>query len=214
MNQLKTRFGTPDGYTYFIDELGIIHQEDPQPFTYDAAYCSTYDTPEYRRESDKLMAMRYAFMIACHGKRPDSVLDFGCGNGAFVDFCNQQTSAIGYDIAPGPGKIDYLVPADVITFWDALEHVPDLDATLAVLECETICVSLPCCHYHTLGMEWFDTWKHRKPNEHLHHFNCPQLERLLWNHGYKCVAFCNIEDLVRKPVDKYTNIITMGFRRI
>jgi hypothetical protein len=33
------------------------------------------------------------------------------------------------------------------------------------LKCHYVCISLPWCHY--FSDEWFETWKHRKPNEHL-----------------------------------------------
>jgi len=39
------------GYLYEQDEYGI-HQINPDPFTYDANYCATYDTASYRTGND------------------------------------------------------------------------------------------------------------------------------------------------------------------
>jgi hypothetical protein len=214
MSVLITRFSTSDGINYFVDDMGIIHQETYVPFTYDENYCSTYDTDLYRRESEKLQALRYGFAVACHGRVPGKILDFGCGNLAFVDFANQHTNAIGYDIAAGPGKTDKLQPASVITFWDALEHVPDLDSTLNSIECDTVIISLPWCHYVTEGLQWFNSWKHRKPNEHLHHFNPSSLMLLLESHGYRQIAISYHEDIIRKGGNCLPNILSMGFRKI
>jgi hypothetical protein len=207
-------FTTSDGVQYEIDELGIIHQLNPQPFAYDANYVATYDTDAYRRDNDRLQAMRYAFAVACHGHTPGKIFDYGCGNLAFVNYARQSSWAVGYDITGLPGTVTELQAASVYTFWDALEHVPDLDAVLSAIDCETICISLPWCHYHRDGLQWFDTWKHRKPNEHLHHFDADSLTQLLAKHGFtnrRALSFH--EDIVRKGDGRLPNILSMGFRR-
>lgn len=210
-------FATSDGIEYCIDEFGVIHQLNPQPFKYDASYVSTYDTEAYRRDNDRLQSMRYAFTVACHGHTPGKILDYGCGNLAFVNFARQASWAVGYDITGMEGTINQLQPASVYTFWDALEHVPDLDEVLRGIDCETVCISLPWCHYDRGGIEWFDTWKHRKPNEHLHHFNPDSLTQLMGAYGFKKVAVSWHEDIVRKGqqmngFERLMNILTMGFR--
>ena len=35
-----------DGEEYKFDRYGVLHQLKPTPYTYDASYCATYDTPE------------------------------------------------------------------------------------------------------------------------------------------------------------------------
>lgn len=199
---------------YQIDEMGIIHQINPRPYRYDANYVATYDTEAYRRDNDRLQAMRYAFAVACHGRTPGKIFDYGCGNLAFVNYARQSSWAVGYDITGLPGTVTELQPASVYTFWDALEHVPDLDAVLSAIDCETICISLPWCHYHREGLQWFEKWKHRKPNEHLHHFNADSLTQLLAKHGFtNCRALSFHEDIVRKGDGNLPNILSMGFRK-
>ena len=208
-----SNFKTSDGIEYTIDNLGIIHQVNPQPFKYDATYVSTYDTEAYRRDNDRLQALRYAFAVACHGRTPGKILDYGCGNLAFVKFARQCSWADGYDITGMEGTLTRLEAAGVYTFWDALEHVPDIYSLLKDIDCETICISLPWCHYNREGLDWFDTWKHRKPNEHLHHFNPYSLRNLLREYGFNQVAVSYHEDIVRKGTGKLHNILSMGFRR-
>lgn len=214
---MTKQFTTSDGAIYEIDEIGVIHHTNPVPYKYDATYVSTYDTESYRRENDKLQALRYGFVVACHGHTPGKILDFGCGNLAFVKFASQGSWAVGYDITGLPGTTKELQPAPVYTFWDALEHVPDPAGLIKSIECDTICISLPWCHYERNGQEWFETWKHRKPNEHLHHFNAASLQRFMFNLGYEKVAISHHEDLVRKPSADVQyplpNILSMGFRK-
>ena len=57
---------------------------------------------------------------------------------------------------------------DIITFYDSLEHFEEIEF-VKKLKCNYICISVPNCHYK--NDEWFRNWKHRKPNEHLWHFN-------------------------------------------
>ena len=208
-----SNFQTSDGIEYCIDELGIIHQVNPETFVYDANYVSTYDTEAYRRDNDRLQAMRYAFAVACHGRTPGKILDYGCGNLAFVNFARQSSWAVGYDITGMEGTVSQLQPASVYAFWDALEHVPDLHEVLRKIECETVCISLPWCHYNREGLDWFDTWKHRKPNEHLHHFTPDSLRDLMRQYGFTQVALSFHEDIVRKGTGSLPNILSMGFRR-
>jgi hypothetical protein len=72
-------------------------------------------------------------------------------------------------------------------------------------------VSLPNCHY--FSDEWFETWKHRRPNEHLWHFNETSLINFMNEIGYSKVNICNIEDTIRKHSHDYSNILTGIFKK-
>jgi len=210
---------TSHGYEYSIDHLGVIHQLNPQPYVYDQTYVSTYDTDEYKRQSDILQALRLGFTIAAHKRKPESILDFGYGNGAFIKFAKQHIDkVIGYDISgvevEGCETYTEIKPAEVVTFWDALEHVNDL-SFLETIKCETIVISLPYCHFpNQENLNWFnDLYKHRKPNEHLHHFNPVSLKLTMQNYGWREVARSTHEDIVRKSTHGKENILTMAFKR-
>ena len=206
------------GTQYSVDNLGIVHQLNPKPYVYDKEYVSTYDKPEYKELSKRISATRLALIVGAFGRVPDSILDFGYGDGSFLKYSKQLVeNCYGYDITEldVPAKCirieDYLnSEVDVITFWDALEHCPDI-SFVKYLKCKMIAVSLPNCHGY--NSEWFDNWKHRKPDEHLHHFNKSALERFFVEYGWRLVSISNIEDTVRAPIDEKENIITGCFVR-
>jgi hypothetical protein len=60
-----------------------------------------------------------------------------------------------------------------------------------------------------MGAEWFRTWKHRKENEHFHHFDVHGLIKLAHKAGYTPIHICNHEDEIRKSVSNLPNILTM-----
>lgn len=205
---------------YHVDQMGAIHQIDAKPYVYDSNYVATYDTPEYQRQSDILQALRLGFLIAAHGQNPYSILDFGYGNGAFMKFATRQDACAiyGYDVTgiQIQGcviKSDYKDPYSVITFWDAFEHIADL-SFVKDLKCETIIMSLPYCHFNTQGVSWFaEKYKHRKPDEHLHHFDAPALQNTMLSFGWKMVAKSTHEDIIRKSTHGLSNILSMAFKK-
>ena len=208
---------TSHGRRYEIDQFGVVNQIDAKPYVYDDKYCATYDTEEYRRQSDLLQALRFGFIQAAHGKRIQSVLDCGYGNGAFMQFAKQHVPFVyGVDVTGINIENCYIMPefvkADVYTFWDAFEHIPDL-SFIRDVHCETVVISLPYCHMLTQGKDWFDNYKHRKPDEHLHHFNEFSLGNLMLNYGWKRVAVSGHEDIVRVSGHGLQNILTMAFKQ-
>lgn len=205
------------GRQYEIDKYGVIHQTDAKLYTYDAGYVATYDTEDYRRANDKLQALRLGFIIGVHGFIPYSICDVGYGNGAFLKAAEIIPIRYGKDVTgvevPGVELTDKYPPVDVITFHDCLEHIPDL-SFVKDLKCKTLVVSLPNCHYRTAGQIWFDDlYKHRKPDEHLHHFDMQSLEAFMLSCGWRVVATSNHEDIVRQSTGNWENILTMAFKR-
>jgi hypothetical protein len=73
-------------------------------------------------------------------------------------------------------------------------------------------VSLPW--YHNISDEWFSTWKHRKPDEHLHHFDLSSLTNFMRSQGFRLVGHSNVEDTIRKSVSTLPNILTAVFEQI
>lgn len=202
------------GYTYLQDEFGI-HQLNPEPFTYDANYCATYNTEAYRRGNDILQALRLGFVIGSHGLVPKSIADIGYGNGAFLMRCKGVIPKLyGKDVSGVTlnfiETVWHYPQCDVVTFWDCIEHIENWDF-LFDIPCDTICVSLPWCHF--LSVEWFDNWKHRKPNEHIHHFDNITLPKMMAKYGWFPVSVSNHEDIVRVGEDSLPNILSMAFKR-
>jgi len=79
------------------------------------------------------------------------------------------------------------------------------------LKCSVVCISVPNCHYK--DDEWFENWKHRRPNEHLWHFNKESLVKFMKRMGFVLCSYSNLEDTIRKNNDQIeTNILTCVFR--
>ena len=201
---------------YQVDEFGIAHQLNPQPFEYNEDYVAIYSKPEYAKKTLELSKLRLEFILKSIKYMPNSIFDFGYGRGDFIKHCSSFVGKVyGYDITglqvpENCIRVEEFVPADVYTFWDSLEHCPDINF-VKELPCNYLAISLPYCHKY--GGEWFDNWKHRKPHEHLHHFNRESLEEFFVAMGYSLLAFSDIEDSVRIPVDNRQNILTAIFKR-
>lgn len=203
------------GHHYHVDEYGV-HQTNPQPFTYDTAYAATYDKPEYKLGSETLNALRLGFIIGTYGKVPQSICDVGYGNGDFLRMCKGVIPKLmGKDVSGV--TLDWIeqvwsyAPCDVVTFHDVLEHIQDL-SFLNDIPCKMIVVSCPYCHLHERGLEWFDKFKHHKPDEHVHYWNKKTLSRVMFKYGWDEVATSTHEDKVRVGADS-PNILSMAFKR-
>ena len=207
---------------YNQDQFGVIHQIEKQPLVYSNSYVdSVYQTDNMKVLTRQMAYLRLGFITGIVSKPTSqlSLLDIGFGNGAFLDVAKTAfKTAAGNDIFDNPylpqgcnrvqelGQ-DYF---DVITMYDSFEHFDELDF-VAQLRCNYLIVSVPWCHY--VSDAWFDAWKHRKPNEHLHHFDQFSLTAFLLEYGYYLITFNNIEDAIRRPVDDRPNILTAAFRR-
>lgn len=207
------------GRKYEIDRNGVIVQTDHRPFEYDPNYSAIYDKPEYKQGSDLLQAMRLGFAQGAHGKPIRSLLDMGYGNGAFINFAKKHIPYVyGYDITGVPLDGAYVMPelikADCYTAWDVIEHFPDC-SFLKDLPCDTLCVSLPFCHFHTEGFDWFENkYHHLKPDEHIRHFNSWSLQAFMRQYGWEAVTESAHEDIIRKGQNGLQNILSMAFKKI
>lgn len=203
---------------YDVNEDGIIFQVNRSPFNYDLEYASNYSQGRYGEVGNYMSYLRLGNIIGAIQKIPSSILDIGYGNGAFIKVCADTIEDVnGNDITdyPLPDKVKFVSDIfsrhfEVITFFDSLEHFDTID-WVKDLNCDYINISLPNCHYKS--DEWFDEWKHRKPNEHLWHFNSESLVRFMNRMGYKCISLSNVEDVIRKNKPDEDNILTGVFKK-
>jgi hypothetical protein len=204
---------------YEIDKFGVIHQLNPEPFIYDTEYIDgSYGN--IRPLTEQMAYLRLGYIIGVLGKIPCSVLDVGYGDGAFLKVCAASNiDSYGTDLFDNyiPDKCKFVKEStdrfyDVITFFDSLEHFPDINF-VRDLQCNYVVVSLPWCHNY--DEEWFMNWKHRKPNEHIHHFNIRSLQNFMEDCGFSRIGFSNVEDTIRKSTkNNYgSNILTAVFER-
>jgi len=201
---------------YASNEDGVIYQIERNPFDYTGHYNDYYkDIKECTRYTSNL---RLGYIIGSIGHIPESVLDVGYGAGVFLEACDDIVDRYGYDISGWPvpdgckfSDSLFYQSYEVITFFDSLEHMEDI-SFVKDLSCKYVCISVPDCHY--FDDEWFENWKHRKPDEHLWHFNKTSLEKFMTRMGYETINICNIEDITRKNYKNYTNILTGIFKKV
>jgi ADP-L-glycero-D-manno-heptose 6-epimerase len=197
---------------------GIIKQQEITKISYDYEYSNNYNN--YGEKNTQFSFLRLGILLGALGKTPDSILDVGYGNGDFLKIASKAIpQCYGSDISnyPVPDGITRVELTDnkyydVICFFDSLEHFDDI-SIIKDLNCEYIFISIPWCHNFTT--KWFEKWYHRKPNEHLWHFNKPVLIDFFLNYGFECIYSSNFEDIVRKnPNSKYyPNILSCIFKK-
>ena len=57
-------------------------------------------------------------------------------------------------------------------------------------------------------------WKHRRPDEHLWHFNEKSIVNFFNESNFELVKVSNVEDVIRKGDYEYENILTCIFKKI
>jgi hypothetical protein len=199
---------------------GVIKQVNiTSKVDYNEAYIeNSYNT--YGTNGTKLAHLRLGFLLGLIHNH-DSIIDVGYGNGDFLDACtNTFSQCYGNDISEYklPDTCDYISyddmlkkEVDVITFFDSLEHFEDI-SFVKDLKAKYILISVPWCHYKS--DKWFDDWKHRRPDEHLWHFNEKSLCEFMKENGYINKKTSNIEDIIRKTEKNEYNILTVLFERV
>lgn len=202
---------------YDKNEDGVIFQVDKKPFDYTGSYNNYYKNIE--SYSWHTSYLRLGYIIGSIGRVPKNILDIGYGTGAFLKVCEAEIpERYGHDISgwPTPDGCQFVENIfskkyDVITFFDSLEHMENIEI-VKDLNCNYVCISLPWCHY--FDDEWFETWKHRKPDEHLWHFDEKSLQNFMTRMGYETINICNLEDVTRHNNQPYQNILTGLFKKV
>lgn len=204
---------------YAKDENGVIFQITKKKYNYDMEYIET--TYALYNTTPLMSHLRVGALL---GKlapyKPTKLLDVGYGNGDFL-----KTAALtipecyGADIPPAyplPQNIKFVENIyddqyDVVCFFDSLEHFENI-YDIQNLKTKYVFISVPWCHYKSDS--WFDSWKHRKKDEHLWHFNLKSLKEFFESLGYEYVSHSSVEDIIRKPVDELPNILTALFKKV
>lgn len=204
---------------YELTQDGAIKQSTFKPFTYDQQYSDS----RYSVFNDRgnILNLRLGYVIGSIGHIPHSLMDIGYGNGDFLESCmGLIPNLYGNDVPPayplknGIQFIENILEqkVEVVTFFDSLEHFPDIE-WVKDLKCKYVVISLPWC-YNGLDDEWFQNWKHRKPDEHLYHFDDKSLVYFMYRMGFELINYCNIEDKIRIDKSLSPNILTACFRKI
>lgn len=125
----------------------------------------------------------------CEFKREFSILDVGIGCGMFVEkMRNLGWECWGIDV--NPFAIDWLngkgwffpaeKKADILTFWDVMEHIPHIDLIFDYHKAKFIFITMPIY----FGEKEALSSKHLKPGEHCWYFTRAGLIRFMRERGY------------------------------
>tara|TARA_Y100000593_G_scaffold31767_3_gene62504 strand:- start:31751 stop:32401 length:651 start_codon:yes stop_codon:yes gene_type:complete len=171
----------------------------------------------YGELSRRMSFLRLGFLLGAIPETPSKILDIGYGNGDFLNCAKDFISdPAGFDVNGYPVpegcrfvKDIYEERFDVVCFFDVLEHFEDI-YEIRKLKTSYIYISVPECHY--LSDEWFLNWKHRRPDEHLWHFNKSSLRKFMNELGYILITYSNVEDCIRTPDSNESNILTGIFK--
>jgi len=203
---------------YEVVEGGVIKQKIVHKITYDYTYSNKYN--QYGEKSNYMAYLRYAVLQGVLQSIPESIVDVGYGNGSFLEVCKQTIKNTygcdlsDYPVPEGCKKIDFcdISNVDVVCFFDSLEHFDDI-SVIKNLDTKYIFISVPWCH--NFSDEWFLNWYHRRPNEHLWHFNKESLINHFSINGYTCIYTSNIEDIIRQnsSLEGHPNILSCIFKK-
>jgi hypothetical protein len=195
-----------------IKQKNIINKQD-----YNVDYVNQRYN-QYGYKGHQISGLRLGYLIGTIGLTPRSILDVGYGNGDFLKLCKNGidecfgNDVSGYQVPDNVKFTDNIFDRhyDVISMFDVLEHFEDI-YFVKELKCDYVYISVPWCH--NFSDEWFFNWKHRRPDEHLWHFNDKSIKLFFDEMGFDMISHSNIEDIVRKPVDSNSNILTCIFKK-
>lgn len=160
------------------------------------------------------------------------LMDFGCGAGDFIKTAaslyrvcgveaNDDSASLarqrGHTVRTFSDLSSFSV--DCITFFDSLEHVPDVEARFPVIvqglsDNGWVIISMPQVK-ERVSSEWFSSWRHNRPDEHLVYFTVDGLKYFLGRHGFDVLYVTNQESLLRVDPNNYEkNIMTMVARKL
>lgn len=149
-------------------------------------------------------------LVLKYAKR-GSILDFGCGTGAFLGVCvRDKWEAYGIEPDADARRIakekngveateskedfDLKYPDkqfDAISLWHVLEHVPDLENWFAFVEKHlkpggTLFIAVPNCSSYDAS-KFGEHWAAYDVPRHLWHFTPNDINSLFAKHGYKLI---------------------------
>lgn len=158
----RISYDVPD-YEYLVSfiaryaacgDCGTLYQIPmPDSFTLTSFYPKTYHSFATTGALAKVRhSLRLRRLLRLLSKDTGVVLDYGCGNGSFIQWASERAKGIsfwGYELADRPrtetrgrativtGSVEHLInqlpPCDLVTMNHVLEHLPDPRSVLAAL---------------------------------------------------------------------------------
>lgn len=137
-----------------------------------------------------------------------TILDYGCGTGMFLNACNKSgwetygmepddnarkmASEHGLNVFSDKAKVQTYITDknfNAITLWHVLEHVTDMEETLAFFKSKlnadgVLIIAVP--NYVSYDAQYYkEFWAAYDVPRHLHHFEEKSMKSLLENSGFK-----------------------------
>lgn len=192
----STRFGPVfDKHDRCVDCDHIFQNPPDVNIAYDKDYIDTrYGTYTTTAAMSRLR-LGLVMSFGGYGKW----LDVGYGQGDFVKAAIEAgVDAYGNDVhGQDYGVRDVPLCSDeqwdAVTFFDSVEHFPDLEPAKHVIKrAKLVVISVP---KRPDSFPADLTWRHYRPGEHLHYFSPESIRRLV---GKPQLFETNIEDTIRK----------------
>lgn len=190
------------------EELGMGFHSRPA-MSYDGGYFEKYQVLDNSDMGASLTRLRVDMVERHHGDDSNQVIDIGIGGGRFVT----QYGGFGYDVNPdaiewltdrGWFRDPYVNGAEVLTFWDSLEHIPNPEAIVARAS-RWVFVSMPI--YSDLG-DCLGS-PHYKPGEHIWYWTFDGLARWFQRQGFEMYEANHMETEAGRR-----GIMSFAFKRI
>lgn len=141
----------------------------------------------YSQTAEDICERRWDFIEEGFGITADglTVLDYGSGCGFFKAFAPAGALVDTFDLMPVPQTGITREHYDLLTFWDVLEHVPNLMDLKPIFDKADrfVAVTVPI---KPDGLAW-EKYKHFKPGEHIHHFQHDYLQAVMRLFGFELV---------------------------
>lgn len=181
---------------------------------YDRNYNEKYNKYEYAPIGRALNRARWG-LVTRFVPPYCSILDWGCGNGAFVRNAPEGIVAVGYDINPysgyNHGAVEYLDSDwEGVTLFDVLEHMELPYEFLRRLRTRMVFICTPDLAGAKDGIE---KWKHFRPDEHQHYFTVASLARILDRSGFDVIHLDRQEALIRDANEPCSLVTIVGRKK-
>jgi hypothetical protein len=199
----------PDDWSW-DDGIGFLPFTKERIVKYDKAYFEKYVGYAQTDQGKSINLMRMGMVSSWITDLPQTtILDVGIGCGMFV----QGMRSFGYkcygtDVNPQGVKwlqkkgwiLPHTTPANVLTFWDVLEHIeePRLLFNYHIPEWVFVCMPIYRDENHVFQS------KHYRPGEHCWYFTEYGIRRFMLSHGYDCVEMNQKETILGGREDIYS----------
>ena len=131
-----------------------------------------------------------------------TVLDYGCGPGAFNSCGPESFKRFNYDINPTCGFTERVWtgankwPITALTMWDSIEHVPNFYGEIKEINADWLFISTPNLESVIEPVMFF---RHYRPKEHIYYFDRHSLGVILEDLGYEIKEMNFDEGKLRNP---------------